>query len=314
MTSPLRHTSPSAGVPPGWGYKCAGRYRYGFNGKESDDEVSVGDGSYDFGARIYDARLGRWWSVDSCYREFCGDSPYMSFRNSSIRYLDMDGNKWVNYYDQFVAKKKEEILKNPNSKKLQRELRRLETKQSEVNTVIQELKTNDQALYYYIENLQVTEAVTGECVDVNVEVKIGDSGSQPTVPWGGKPDAMVQYSNRNKSGKPVYIDYPSLENLFPITAGPINPNNDEIGFLITLYSITASGRDVSLANEAGDVMYRMDYPEASLRGGAMQVDESKYPSEGAGGYSFDVEDLYKSRKASGEGKNIESNPYPISIK
>ena len=42
----------------------AGKYRFGFNGKEEDGET-VAD-AYDFGARIYDARLGRWLAVDPC--------------------------------------------------------------------------------------------------------------------------------------------------------------------------------------------------------------------------------------------------------
>jgi hypothetical protein len=113
-------------------------------------------------------------------------------------------------------------------------------------------------------------------------------------------------------GKVVYIEFQSTENLFPITPGPINPNTDEIGFLINLYGTTSTGRDASLANEAGDVMYRIEYPDAALRGG-VEIEESKYRSGGAGGYSFDVEDLYKGRKASGEGKSIASNPYPLLI-
>ena len=36
------------------------KYKYGFNGKEKDNEVNVDGGDYDFGARIYDSRLGRW--------------------------------------------------------------------------------------------------------------------------------------------------------------------------------------------------------------------------------------------------------------
>lgn len=36
--------------------------RYGFNGKEKDFETANDD--YDFGARIYDGRLGRWLSLD----------------------------------------------------------------------------------------------------------------------------------------------------------------------------------------------------------------------------------------------------------
>jgi RHS repeat-associated protein len=40
-------------------------YKYGFNGMEKDAEMHGNDGdSYDFGARVYDARVGRWWSVD----------------------------------------------------------------------------------------------------------------------------------------------------------------------------------------------------------------------------------------------------------
>ena len=31
-----------------------------FSCKEKDKETTVGEGSYDFGARIYDSRLGRW--------------------------------------------------------------------------------------------------------------------------------------------------------------------------------------------------------------------------------------------------------------
>jgi RHS repeat-associated protein len=41
-----------------------GIYRFGFNGQEKDDEVKVEGNSLDFGARIYDSRLGRWLSLD----------------------------------------------------------------------------------------------------------------------------------------------------------------------------------------------------------------------------------------------------------
>src|SRR5690606_36422730 len=42
----------------------AGGYRYGFNGMEKDNEVKGKGNSYDFGARMYDSRLGRWLSID----------------------------------------------------------------------------------------------------------------------------------------------------------------------------------------------------------------------------------------------------------
>ncbi len=40
-----------------------GDYRYGFNGMEMDNEKNGNGNTMDFGARIYDSRLGRWFSV-----------------------------------------------------------------------------------------------------------------------------------------------------------------------------------------------------------------------------------------------------------
>ena len=74
---------------------CSGFYRFSFNGKEDDDET-YGDGNaYDFGARIYDARLGRWMSVDGKFREIPNESPYVGIGNMPIKFYDPDGNKII---------------------------------------------------------------------------------------------------------------------------------------------------------------------------------------------------------------------------
>ncbi|GGD36603.1 hypothetical protein GCM10011343_28070 [Flavobacterium orientale] len=39
-------------------------YRYGFNGMEKDDEIKGEGNSYDFGARMLDPRVGRWFAPD----------------------------------------------------------------------------------------------------------------------------------------------------------------------------------------------------------------------------------------------------------
>ncbi len=69
-------------------------YRFGFNGMEKDDEVynSVGS-SYDFGARMYSSRLGRWNSVDPLAHDArqVDKSPYASMWNNPIIYKDPDG-------------------------------------------------------------------------------------------------------------------------------------------------------------------------------------------------------------------------------
>src|SRR5690606_17172303 len=48
---------------PGRKYS-AGSYRYGFNGKENDNDVKGEGNQQDYGMRVYDPRLGKFLSVD----------------------------------------------------------------------------------------------------------------------------------------------------------------------------------------------------------------------------------------------------------
>jgi RHS repeat-associated protein len=49
---------------PGRSFQAEYGYRYGFNGKENDNEVKGEGNQQDYGMRIYDARLGKFLSVD----------------------------------------------------------------------------------------------------------------------------------------------------------------------------------------------------------------------------------------------------------
>ncbi|MFY8190094.1 MAG: RHS repeat domain-containing protein [Bacteroidia bacterium] len=56
-------------------------YLFGFNSQENDNET-YGDGNAcDFGARIYDSRLGRWLSVDPLQAKYQWLSPYKFVAN-----------------------------------------------------------------------------------------------------------------------------------------------------------------------------------------------------------------------------------------
>ncbi len=66
-------------------------YRYGFNGKEQDNEDYGEGNAYDFGARIYDPRLGRFFSTDPRTSEYAWESPYAYHRNSPILSIDFEG-------------------------------------------------------------------------------------------------------------------------------------------------------------------------------------------------------------------------------
>src|SRR5690606_1312580 len=68
-----------------------GNYRYGFNGKEKDDEVSGNGNIYDYGFRIYNPRLGKFLSVDPLSSKFPYYGPFQFAGNKPIVAIDLDG-------------------------------------------------------------------------------------------------------------------------------------------------------------------------------------------------------------------------------
>jgi len=71
----------------------AGAYRYGFNGKENDNDVKGEGNQQDYGMRIYDSRLGKFLSVDPLMGKFPFYSPYHYAGNSPIKFIDLDGGE-----------------------------------------------------------------------------------------------------------------------------------------------------------------------------------------------------------------------------
>jgi RHS repeat-associated protein len=67
------------------------KYRYGFNGKENDNEVKGEGNQQDYGNRIYDPRLGRFLSVDPLTKKFPNLTPYQYAGNKPIWCVDLDG-------------------------------------------------------------------------------------------------------------------------------------------------------------------------------------------------------------------------------
>ncbi len=92
----LAHIVADAGDPsdvaPGSHYSGSeGLYRYGFNGKEYDNEVKGTGNQYDYGFRIYDPRLGRFLSVDPLTASYPWNSTYAFAENDVMRSIDLDG-------------------------------------------------------------------------------------------------------------------------------------------------------------------------------------------------------------------------------
>ncbi len=81
MEMPKRALSPTA-------------YRFGFNGKENDNEVA-GTGSWqNYGMREYDTRIARFISVDPLTKKYPELTPYQFASNRPIDGIDLDGLEW----------------------------------------------------------------------------------------------------------------------------------------------------------------------------------------------------------------------------
>jgi RHS repeat-associated protein len=77
-------------LQPGRSYN-AGGYRFGFNGKENDNEVKGEGMQQDYGMRVYDTRLGKFLSVDPLIKDYPWYTPYQFSGNKPIWAVDLDG-------------------------------------------------------------------------------------------------------------------------------------------------------------------------------------------------------------------------------
>ncbi|HLP29565.1 MAG TPA: RHS repeat-associated core domain-containing protein, partial [Candidatus Didemnitutus sp.] len=66
-------------------------YRYGFNGKENDNDVKGTGNQQDYGARIYDPRVARFFSIDPLASNFPDWSPYVYANDNPIALIDENG-------------------------------------------------------------------------------------------------------------------------------------------------------------------------------------------------------------------------------
>jgi RHS repeat-associated protein len=68
-----------------------GDYRYGFNGKEKDQDGEFGNTHYDYGFRIYNPAIAKFLSVDPLTKSYLMLTPYQFASNTPIAASDLDG-------------------------------------------------------------------------------------------------------------------------------------------------------------------------------------------------------------------------------
>jgi len=84
-------------LEPGRTYTAANTYRYGFNGKEMDNEVKGQANQQDYGMRIYDPRVGRFLSIDPITSKFPHLTPYQFASDRPLDGIDLNGLEYATY-------------------------------------------------------------------------------------------------------------------------------------------------------------------------------------------------------------------------
>ncbi len=154
---------------PGRTFSATSAYRYGFNGKEQDSAINGTGVDYDYGARIYDARAGRFLSIDPLTRKYSMLTPYQFASNGPIDGLDLDGLEYLSFHKsmyrmEYQTMKSEIVARDGTISKITSSATIVNIVYENIPTAIQDAKTRS---FKYVGTGPVTP--NGRDYDPNID-------------------------------------------------------------------------------------------------------------------------------------------------
>ncbi len=168
---------------------------YLYNGKELQNDFGLD--WYDYGARFYDAQLGRFHVQDAFAEKYYSLSSYQYGANNPVLFIDVNGDSIRNAYENKLKEAKEYLaniekaLSNKNNtskqtkyfkkvkKKAEKNLAEVQSNYDKTNDLISKLKEIDVGLFNEINTIQDKNGN-----ETDVYVKVRDIGNNETV-YGG---------------------------------------------------------------------------------------------------------------------------------
>ena len=302
-----------------------GDFRYGYNGKEKVDEIKGEGNSIDYGARIYDPRLGSWISVDPLSAIYKDVTPYCFVANSPILFFDPDGEKIINGHEIAFNEAKlkletaqktfemqsEALGSDKKAIKALKEQLGLKTLEKEFNAISKTYEKAERIINTFAavnptDYNKFHTAKTSSGDDINIIIRLQDKQGPSITEGSLGAFATTSYvSNINYGTDILDADGNLIDKnieVIPkigenIIDGSKTYTSSTIGFNIQLFEDGQTGK--SLSNELGDVKFVMEELTTYTKyksGGETDAGKTfqQYSEHGAGKYSFDYQDQYMS--------------------